>query len=291
MLPDILWELGDSDGDSWRTRVVPNKYPAITPDAPSDERSNGLYRSRGGRGHQEVIIDTPYHYQTMAHMSVDTIDAVLQTYLARYHHYRRADGSLFPHLFRNHGADAGGSLPHPHSQLIATPLPPPNLQREEAQAKERYREMERCPYCAIIDKELQAETRLVFANDEFAVFVPYAAPVPCAQWILPRTHEAEFGRLDATQRWALAEALREATGRLHHAFGDPDYNLFVRTALDYESDAPHLHWSIRIHPRTTMQAGFELSTGLQINPSLPERDAEMLRAVSLEALGVEADRS
>jgi UDPglucose--hexose-1-phosphate uridylyltransferase len=96
-------------------------------------------------------------------------------------------------------------------------------------------------------------------------------------WILPREHEPEFGRLTNELRASLAGALHEAVGRLHDRLDDPDYNFFVRTALDYESDAPHLHWSLRLQPRTTVEAGFELSTGVRINPSIPERDADVLR--------------
>lgn len=278
MLPRVIWELGSSNGVPWRTRVVPNKYPAMTPDASADEQTCGLYKMRGGRGHQEVIIDTPYHYRSMAHMSVHDVDAMLQTYLTRYRHVRESDGTLIPYVFRNHGTDAGASLPHPHSQLIAAPLPPPRIEQEETQARALYAETGRCPYCSLLEEELSAEARLVFTNDDFAVFVPYAAPVPFTQWILPRTHEPEMGRLDATQRCALAEALHEAVGRMHRALGDPDYNFFFRTALEYRSNAEHLHWSVRIRPRTTVNAGFELGTGLNINPSLPERDAEVLRS-------------
>ena len=278
MLPRVIAERSASNGAPWHTRVVPNKYPAMTPDAPDEAQTCGLYRMRGGRGHQEVIIDTPYHYRSMAHMDVRDVDAVLQAYLARYQHYRTSDASVIPHVFRNHGAEAGASLSHPHSQLIATPLPPPHMQREEAQAKALYDEQGRCPYCELLEDELNAEARLVYTNDAFVVFVPYAATVPFTQWIMPRTHEPEMGRTDTSQRQALAEALHDAVGRLHRALGDPDYNFFFRTALEYASHAPHLHWSLRIRPRTTVDAGFELGTGLNINPSLPERDAEVLRA-------------
>jgi UDPglucose--hexose-1-phosphate uridylyltransferase len=280
MLPGVIWELDATNGSPWQTRVVPNKYPAMTPEASSEEQQCGLYHLRGGHGHQEVIIDTPYHYRSMAHMAVNDVDAVLQTYLARYRHYREADGDLIPHIFRNHGTDAGASLPHPHSQLIATPLPPPHIEQEEAQARALHAETGRCPYCEMVEEELRAEARLVFVNDDFVVFVPYAARAPFTQWILPRAHEPELGRLDGAQRRALADALHEATRRLHQALGDPDYNFFFRTALQYASEAPHLHWSLRIRPRTTVDAGFELSTGLRINPSLPERDAEVLRSIA-----------
>ena len=129
----------------------------------------------------------------------------------------------------------------------------------------------------MIEEELDAEARLVWTGDAFVVFVPFAAENPCEMWILPRAHEPEVGRLDDEDRSELARALRDVLGRLRACLDNPDYNFFVRTALDYNSDHPHLHWSLRIRPRTTVQAGYELGTGQRINPSIPERDAAVLR--------------
>ena len=277
MLPSVLWELEADAHRPWQTRVVPNKYPALTPNDEREEYTCGLYQTRTSYGRQEVVIDTPYHHQGLAQMPVEQVEAILETYLSRYHTLRQSDPTLFPFIFRNHGAGAGASIAHPHSQIIATDFSPPRIAREEEQARNRYEETGECPYCAMISDELAAESRLVWTNEAFVVFVPFAARVPYEMWILPRDHEPEFGTLTDTQRAALAPALHEAVSRLHDCLDNPDYNFFVRTALDYESDASHLHWSIRLKPRTTVEAGFELSTGVQVNPSIPERDAAVLR--------------
>jgi UDPglucose--hexose-1-phosphate uridylyltransferase len=129
----------------------------------------------------------------------------------------------------------------------------------------------------MIEEELDAEARLVRTSDAFVVFVPFAAEMPYEMWILPREHEPEFGRLTDDLRAKLATTLHDVLGRLRTHLVDPDYNFFVRTALDYNTDAPHLHWSLRIRPRTTVRAGYEQGTGQRINPSLPERDAAVLR--------------
>jgi UDPglucose--hexose-1-phosphate uridylyltransferase len=210
-------------------------------------------------------------------MPVVQVDAVLRTYLERYRTVRQDDSGLFPFLFRNHGASAGASIAHPHSQLIAPDVPPPLIQQEEQAAKARYNELGRCPYCAMVEAELDAEARLVRTNDHFVAFVPFAAKVPYELWIVPREHTPEFGRLTPPRRRALAETLRSVLGRLRTRLDNPDYNLFVRTALDYDPNSPHLHWSLRIRPRTTILAGYEQATGERINPSIPERDAAVLR--------------
>jgi UDPglucose--hexose-1-phosphate uridylyltransferase len=277
MLPSVLWELGAEESPPWRTRVVPNKYAALDPDRTAYDQTCGLYRSRASRGRQEVIIDTPRHDQPPAQMPVAQVDAVLQTYLERYHTIRTHDEDLIPFLFRNHGASAGASIAHPHSQLIAPDFAPPQIEQEERAARARYEELGTCPYCVMIEEELDAEARLVWTSDAFVVFVPFAAENPYEMWILPRAHEPEVGRLGDEDRSELARALRDVLRRLRACLDNPDYNFFVRTALDYNSDHPHLHWSLRIRPRTTVQAGYELGTGQRINPSIPERDAAVLR--------------
>lgn len=276
LLPSILWELDEPDG-LWRTRAVPNKYPAFRADGEPFDTASRLHASRASRGHQEVIIETPRHHEHLAQMPVARVDAVLQTFLHRYRAVRTEMDDFIPFLFRNHGATAGASIAHPHSQLIATDVPPPSVEQEEAAARAFFEEQDECPYCTTIRDEVNAQERLVFTNEHFVAFVPYAAHVPYETWIVPRRHEPEFGRLSRPVRTALARTLHTVLSRLRNRLDDPDYNFFVRTALEYESTAPHLHWSLRIQPRMTFQAGFEVSTGLRINPSIPERDAAVLR--------------
>lgn len=276
-LPDILWELPADDDRPWYTRAVPNKYPALTPDTPPSSRDAGLYRTRSNHGRQEVLIDTPYHYQGLAQMPTDQVEAVLHTYQTRYRTLREEAPNLYPVVFRNHGKRAGASLPHPHSQIIATDAPPTRIEREEEAARTRYEETGRCPYCEMIDEEEAAGTRLVWQNDDVVMFVPFAAQVPFELWILPRRHDPEFGRLTDADRPSIAAALHHAARSYHDHLDDPAYNLFVCTALQHNTDAPYLHWHLRLHPRTSRQAGFERATGLWINPSIPERDAAHLR--------------
>lgn len=275
-LPSILWELDEAEGP-WTTRAVPNRYPAFRPRRESFQTSDALHASRASRGRQEVIVETPRHYEHLAQMPVSHVEAVLATYLRRYRTVRHETPEFIPFLFRNHGATAGASIAHPHSQLIATDVPPTAVEDEEAAARAYYDDHDNCPYCATIDDELNQQLRMVWTSDHFVAFVPYAAQVPYEVWILPREHEPEFGRLTDAARSDLALGLRTILSRLRNRLDNPDYNFFVRTALEYESTAPYLHWSLRIQPRMTFHAGFEVSTGLRINPSIPERDATVLR--------------
>ena len=277
MLPEVLFESkSDASSIPWHTRSVPNKYPALSADGARSRESCMIYEWHGGHGRQEVIIATPHHHETLSRMPVDRVESVIRTYVQRYHALRQTDGGLIPFIFHNHGAHAGASLPHPHSQVIAPSIKPPDVALEEERARERYDETGDCPYCEMLGEERTAGARMVTTNDAFSAFVPYAARAPYEVWILPNEHEPEFGRLNGHSP-ALAEVLRKTLRALRRALGNPDYNFYVRTALAYNSDAPHVHWSLRIRPRVSIDAGFEIGTGMKINPSLPERDADVLR--------------
>jgi len=40
---------------------------------------------------------------------------------------------------------------------------------------------------------------------------------------------------------------------------------------------PHFHWHLKILPRLTTPAGFEIGSGMYINIALPEENAQFLR--------------
>lgn len=137
-------------------------------------------------------------------------------------------------------------------------------------------------YCEILAFERQDRSRLLDENESFCAFVPYAAKVPLEIWILPKRHEADFGAIAAVEKDRLAEILWRVLRNLYEKLSDPDYNYIVNTAPRYKSGEPHIHWFVQILPRLTTPAGFEFGSGMRINPSLPERDAEFLRGETEE---------
>jgi UDPglucose--hexose-1-phosphate uridylyltransferase len=55
------------------------------------------------------------------------------------------------------------------------------------------------------------------------------------------------------------------------------HNYIINTPARYQRNEPHLQWYPQIRPRITTPAGFEIGSGIPVNPSLPEDDAELLR--------------
>jgi UDPglucose--hexose-1-phosphate uridylyltransferase len=94
---------------------------------------------------------------------------------------------------------------------------------------------------------------------------------------MPKRHQADFGSIRDEEKTDLASALKSIMRRLYDQLNDPDYNYVINTCARYKVGEPQLHWYLQIRPRLTKTAGFEIGSGMNINPSLPEHDAALLR--------------
>jgi len=276
MLTNIVFEMAGEANKAWRTRIVPNKFPAVTPEGDGNRFQTGLYVAMPGNGRHEVLIESPQHNHQVALMSPDQAETVIETYHRRYSDLMHDDENMMILIFRNHGPRAGTSLIHPHSQLISTSIVPRYIRQREEEAERYFDEWGRCVFCDILQFETENDRRIVFENSSFVAFVPFAADVPFEIWIVPKRHQADFGQISEEEKSDLAHALLNILFRLYHKLNDPDYNYIVNTSPRYRADEPQLHWYIQIRPRLTTQAGFEIGSGISINPSLPEADADFL---------------
>ncbi|GAI15795.1 unnamed protein product [marine sediment metagenome] len=58
---------------------------------------------------------------------------------------------------------------------------------------------------------------------------------------------------------------------------DPDFNYAIYTAPVGEESENYYLWHIRIVPRLTSIAGFEIGSGMYINTAFPEETADFIR--------------
>lgn len=278
----ILFEIPSFNGTGWQTRVLRNKYPALSANVSPKRAFSGTHLQIPGYGHHEVVIENPDHHQTLATMTVEEVSAIIESYRQRYLDLMKIPENLFVIIFRNHGKAAGASQRHPHSQIIATPMVPRHYRWREDEAQRYFDEWGRCAYCDMLEFEMDDRQRIVEENVEFLAFVPYAAEVPFEILILPKTHNADFGAITPDQMIAFASILQAVLAKLYTKLGNPDYNYAILTAARYRINQPQLHWYCQIRPRLTTAAGFEMGSGISINPSLPELDAAFLNGLSDE---------
>ena len=265
----------NADG-AWQVRVVPNRFPALEPDGET-QRQDGFFRSAAGRGHHEVIIETPNHNQDLRFLPMSDAAAVIEAYQARYRELSNDPTVRFITIFRNHGRGAGTSLAHPHSQLLATPVVPTYMRWKHEIAERYLDDTNRNLYSDIRDNELKSGARIVEDTARFTTFVPFAASVPFEMWIMPRADQSSLTMLSDCDRVSFAEALQRALLRLATVCGDVDYNYIIHSCPLKDEEERYYVWHVQIIPRLTQPAGLELGSRMYINPVLPEAAAEQLR--------------
>jgi UDPglucose--hexose-1-phosphate uridylyltransferase len=258
---------------------VPNRFPALKIEGDLDRQAEGIYDRMNGIGAHEVIIETPEHGRQMKDLSNPELTEVLFAFKARILDLRNDLRFRYILLFKNHGHLAGASLDHPHSQLIALPVVPRQVIEEIEGAKRHYELKERCIFCDVVGQERRDRTRLIFENDDFVAFAPYAPRSPFETWIMPRRHESNFEAEPRERLGLCAQVLGTTLRRLAAALGDPAYNFIVHSNPLREATSPSYHWHLEVMPALSQVAGFEWGSGFHINPVPPEEAAEFLRKV------------
>ncbi len=260
----------------WQVRVVPNRFPALQPEAGLLTSGAGLCRQMNGFGVHEVIIDTPKHVLSVCEIPPEEVQAALAAYRDRLLVLGQDRRIAYGMLFKNVGVSAGATIEHSHTQLIGLPVTPVAVQVELDNARRFKRQRGLCLFCAMIEEELAAGARIAAATEHFVAITPYAARFPFETWILPRRHEARFERRSPESDADLARILCSILGRMDTALGRPAYNYLVHTAPFRKKVDAHYHWHLEIIPSVTRAAGFEWGTGIYINPVSPESAAAFL---------------
>ncbi|MEK7281026.1 MAG: galactose-1-phosphate uridylyltransferase [Chloroflexota bacterium] len=265
----------------WQVRVVPNAFPALAMKGGIERREDGPFsHSMDAFGAHEVIIEAPSHNVPMALMSYDQVEQILRAYLNRYIRLGRSRSLKYITIFKNQGPVAGTSLAHPHSQLIATPVASPNYRRNFEFAVKYYDDMGRCLYCDLFLDEREKGVRVVTETKHFFVFHPYASHSPYETWIAPLEHCASFACVKVEEITELAKVLKDTLFSIYQALDNPDFNYMVLTSTTDDTNDPYYHWHIRIIPRLTTIAGFELGSGMSINTVFPEDTAKFMRELA-----------
>jgi UDPglucose--hexose-1-phosphate uridylyltransferase len=274
-----LREKGTAPNTSgWRVRVIPNQFPALTPEGNHKRHPiNDIYMSMDGFGAHEVIVENPDHDQNLTTMDIRQVEEVFSVYRERYIALsadRRYESVI---LFKNNGPGAGTSLSHPHSQIIAMPVTPLMLRHRLDVAREYFDNYGDCIYCHMLEKERETKDRLVLESDNFVVIELFASFFAFETAVYPKWHASNFGAITPEQCRELAGVMQKLLIKLKRALDNPDYNIMVASAPAHEQDLEYYHWFIKIVPRISKAAGFELGSGVFINTVVPEAAAKYLR--------------
>lgn len=287
--------------ENWAIRIVENLYPVLGDDKSHPGISFGLQQIMDGYGRHEVIIDHNEHGAAIHEMTVTHLSMLFGAYRDRMKELFSSDQRLkYVLVFKNFGPAAGASISHTHSQLIAMPVVPENVQSEVENSRHFFRKHHQCIFCTLIDEALTFEATIydresgevrrkinvgqyvVERGERFIAIKPFASRYEWEVHILPLVHQADFLSMENEDLGDLALVMKRTMARLEAVLGGVQYNYFLHSAPHEEPvPAQSYHWHIEICPRTSIPTGFELGSGLFVNTVSPEFAAEKLRDAQL----------
>jgi len=238
--------------------------------------ADGMYDRMDGIGSHDVVIETPRHDRQLEDMSVPEIADIFRTFILRVNELKKDPRIKYVMIFKNFGRNAGASLAHPHSQIVAMPMTPIRVAQEIAGAKKYREDRGVCVFCDILRQETRYKKRVVGETGNFLAVTPYASRFTFETWIIPKKHQSHFERMAPGLAADLAGIVKNTVGKLRASVEELSYNLIVHTMPLRDRAAGHYHWHIEIMPKLSRAAGFEWGTGFYINTVSPEDAAEMM---------------
>lgn len=265
------------DPKHWKLALVPNKYPALThADVCAVPSHHGMYHVMPGVGTHDLLISRD-HYKNFADLAPGTAVKLLMMLQERHREMAKDKCSAYVSSFFNWGSAAGASIWHPHYQVLTLPIVPPHTLRSLRGAEEYFKRHHRCVRCDMIKAERKEKKRIIAENRYAIAIAPFASREPFEVSVLPKDHFSHFGTTpDATVR-AIAPLLQSVMKRIRKYLNDPDLNFFIHGAPLGKDRYPYHHWHIEVMPKVSIPAGFELSTGIDINIMDPDAAARILR--------------
>ena len=272
------------DGPGWQLRVVPNKFPAVRslpPVAHAPGSPDPLSERLPGIGRHEVVIECPEHLASPARLSDDQFRDVFLAYRDRLISLADEPDLQYATVFKNVGAEAGASLGHCHSQIIATPIVPDHIRTELLGAEDYHTRHGRCVFCDIVAAEQSDGARVVSESAGFVALAPFASRFAYEVWVLPKGHTSRYESLDGSHAAELAGLMKRVIRALDVVLAEPAYNWFLHAGPLRSAELPSYHWHFELMPRTSRPAGFEWGAGCFINSVAPETAATELRAATM----------
>lgn len=251
--------------DGWLIRWFENKFAAVEHKGKPGFKGPKHFREGRNFGYHEIIVEDPAIKTQLADVPVEQLTALLKVYAVRIKELSKRKGIKYVQVFKNHGSDAGTSLIHEHSQVVAIPHVPPTV-AEKLKAIKGQKD----PYAAIIRKEMTSQRRIA-ANKSFVAFCPFASRFSFEAWIMPKRPLRNFSEFEEEDFSELAKMLKRLLLRLKSI--NASYNYHVH----YTPDKEDLRFCLQITPRTATWAGFEMGSGCIINSVMPEDAAKFYR--------------
>ena len=246
---------GAPDAPGWQVRVVPNLFPIVGTEGDA-------------RGVHEVLVLSPAHKLQLDALSLEDATTALLALRDRAARHLTS-GYVHTQPLVNQGRASGASIEHPHAQLVALAFTPPLVDTLLARFAGAGRDL------VADDIDTAAERGCLLRKAGAVSWCPLGATSPFVVRVAVPGEGERFDRATDDDVQLLTEALQDTLARLHATLGDLAYNIVFHTGP--RDDPRPFHWWAEVVPRVGVYGGFEMGTGLWVNPVAPEHAAATLR--------------
>ena len=197
-----------------------NDFPALSQNPPEpDDVATDFFKVKPAYGKCEVILYSPEHTVTLPELSVDHISKLVDLWIERFNAIKADDKIKYVFIFENRGEAVGVTMPHPHGQIYGYSVVPKKLQLEVNSAKKYLSENGKCIFCDMLEKETEAEKRIIFKTEHFTVFLPFFCEYPYGVYIMANRHISNIAEFTDEEKRDFAKVMKETTGMLDSLFG------------------------------------------------------------------------
>jgi UDPglucose--hexose-1-phosphate uridylyltransferase len=262
----------------WWVRIISDQNPILAPVGDAGREGIGMFDAMNSIGIHEVVVEAPRHDQTLQSSNVEQVREVIWAYKQRLLEIKK--NPRFKHfmIVKNSGHGVS-SFTHTHSHIVGTPIIPKRIEEEIDGAREYFHYHDRCIFCDIIRQETSEPSRIIYQDDLYLAFCPFASRFPFEMEITPKSHQPFFENINNDHVHGFAHVLQVCLKKMQALLPGLPYNYILHSSPCSDSYRDFYHWHLEIIPKLTKVAGFEWGSGFYINPTPPEDAARMLREV------------
>ncbi len=267
--------------DSFDVAVFENKGPAFGPGAGVIQQPDQPFGfSTTSYGRCEVVVFSPEHEGSLAHMPVERVRTVIGAWMNRTRELMAIDGVVQVFPFENRGQEIGVTLHHPHGQIYSYPFIAPRTERLVGQVLAHGK--------TFFEELLQFEKageRVVLESEHFIAYVPFAARWPIEIHALPKRHIQDLSELTDAEANDLADFYKRLLQGMDLVYSTPTPYIAAWHQAPKMEKRDWLRLMLQItsprrgEDKLKYLAGSESAMGAFVGDIAPEATAARLREV------------
>jgi UDPglucose--hexose-1-phosphate uridylyltransferase len=260
----VRMEVKDPNED-FLVKIINNKYPICS----EDDLPYGVH---------DVVIDTPRHVEHPKDFSKEHWETLLITMQKRWYEIALDPKIEFIQIFKNYGKDAGASIRHSHWQIVALNQIPYPVQLQYDHYNSYHHNHHLCYICDMVNK--MQEDHIILENDSWMAIAPPVSQFSHETWLIPKHHRKQYGDLIQEELQSCSILLKKLLRGYNNLKEEGAFNIcFMSGGI---RDTHNYHFYIKIIPRLSHWAGFELATGCYINTVHPKTHVQLMHTILKE---------